>query len=77
VLYIGYDGAAAASVWPTIAEVEAQLGGRTGDLLKPGSPFPPPAASFAAGLLQIGIVDCRIIECAPDGSTSVWFEPFH
>jgi hypothetical protein len=77
VLYIAYDnGAAAASVWPSIAAVEANLGGLTGDLLTPGDPFPPPAASFAAGLLKIGIVDCRIIKCAAGGSTSVWFAPF-
>jgi hypothetical protein len=77
VLYIAYDGGVAfASVWPSIADVEANLGGLTGGLLKPGNPFPPPAASFAAGLMKIGIVDCRIIECAAAGSTSVWFAPF-
>jgi hypothetical protein len=77
VLYIGYDcGAAGVSVWPSVADVEANLGGLTGDLLKPGDPFPPPAASFAAGLMKIGIIGCRIIKCAADGSTSVWFEPF-
>ena len=76
VLYIAYDnGAAAASVWPSIAGVEANLGGRTGDLVKPGSPFPS-RADFIDRLVQIGIVDLRIIACVADGSTGVLFEPF-
>jgi hypothetical protein len=77
-LYIGHDcGAAGVSVWPSIADVEANLGGLTADLLKPGNPFPPPAASFAAGLMKIGIVDCRIIAFSAGGSTNVWFNPFN
>jgi hypothetical protein len=62
-------------VWPTIADVEANLGGLTGELVKPGGPFPPRGAGFVEGLVKIGIVDLRIFKCAADGS-SVWFEPF-
>ena len=77
VLYIEYDGGpAVASVWSSIGDVEANLGALSYDLMEPGDPFPPPAAAFARGLMKIGIVDCRIIACAADGSTSVWFAPF-
>jgi hypothetical protein len=78
ILYIGYDcGVAAVSVWPSVAAVEANLGGLTADLLRPGDPFPPPdAVRFATGLEELGIVDCRIIACATNSDTIVWYAPF-
>src|SRR5262245_35870373 len=78
VLYIEFDGSmSTASVHASKAEAEAafrKFGVETLAKLDPGRPVPSDHYGLIEALLDFRLVDCRIFECAADGSLSDSYE---